>query len=86
MAPSPELRTRLRKLLDERIPDGGRDTDTRLLDEDLDEILTESASVFAAAAMGWTVKAGMLQSEMGTPRVILRCRALSNATGWRCRF
>lgn len=65
MTPTAELRTRLRKLLDERIPAGGSDTDTRLLDEDLDEILTESGSVFAAAAMGWTMKAGMLQSEMG---------------------
>jgi|CZCA01.1.fsa_nt_gi hypothetical protein len=65
MVPTPELRTRLRKLLDERIPESGRDTDTRLLDEDLDEILLESANVFAAAAMGWTMKAGMLQSEMG---------------------
>lgn len=65
MTPTPELRARLRKLVDERVPAGGTEADTRLTDDDLDEILTESAGLFAAAAMGWTMKAGMLQSEMG---------------------
>lgn len=65
MIPTDALRTRLRKLLDERIPAGGKDTDTRLLDEDLDELLIEAANIFGAAAMGWTLKAGMFQSEMG---------------------
>lgn len=65
MTPTDALRTRLRKLLDERIPEGGTDADTRLLDEDLDELLLEAANVFGAAAMGWTMKAGMYQSEMG---------------------
>lgn len=65
MTPTEALRARLRKLLDERIPEGGKDTDTRLLDEDLDELLAESTCVFGAASMGWTMKAAMLQSEMG---------------------
>lgn len=65
MTPTEELRARLRKLLDERIPTDGTDADTRFLNEDLDEILTDSTSVFGAAAMGWTMKAAMLQSEMG---------------------
>jgi len=65
MTPTDALRTRLRKLLDERIPEGGSATDTGFADNDLDELLSESASVFGAAAMGWTMKAGMLQSEMG---------------------
>lgn len=65
MKPTPELRARLRKLLDERVPLDGAENDTRFADEDLDEVLAESSGLFAAAAMGWTMKAGMLQSEMG---------------------
>lgn len=65
MTPTKELRTRLRKLLDERIPEGGSDADTRFTDEDLDELLTEAANVFGAASTGWTMKAGMFQAEMG---------------------
>jgi hypothetical protein len=65
MTPTDALRTRLRKLLDERIPEDGSAADTGFTDDDLDELLLESASVFGAAAMGWTMKAGMLQSEMG---------------------
>lgn len=64
MTPTPELRTRLRKLLDEQIPAGGSEVDTRFSDADLDEILTEAVSVFGAAAAGWTMKAGMYQREM----------------------
>lgn len=64
MTPTPELRTRLRKLLDEQIPAGGSEVDTRFSDADLDEILTEAGCVFGAAAAGWTMKAGMYQREM----------------------
>lgn len=64
MTPTPELRTRLRKLLDEQIPSEGAEADTRFADLDLDEILTEAASTYAAAAAGWTMKAGMFQGEM----------------------
>ncbi len=64
MTPTPELRARLRKLLDEQIPAGGTEADTRFGDSDLDEILTEAASIFGAAAVGWTMKAGMCQREM----------------------
>lgn len=65
MLPTAELRVRLRKLLDERIPESGIDADTRFLDEDLDELLFEAIHVFDAASLGWTMKAAMLQSEMG---------------------
>lgn len=64
MTPTDELRTRLRKLLDEKIPAGGTETDTRFTDDDLDELLLEASTVFAAAAVGWTMKAGMYQAEM----------------------
>ena len=65
MTPTDALRTRLRKLLDERIPEGGSTASTRFTDNDLDELLLESSSIFGAASMGWTMKAGMLQAEMG---------------------
>ncbi len=65
MTPTPELRTKLRKLLDERIPEDGSDADTRFSDADIDELLIEATNIYEAAAAGWTLKAGMLQSEMG---------------------
>jgi len=65
MIPTPELRTKLRKLLDERIPDGGSDADTRFLDADLDELLVDAVNIYEAAAAGWTLKAGMFQRELG---------------------
>jgi len=65
MTPTSELRTKLRKLLDERIPDGGSDADTRFPDADLDELLVDAANIYEAAAAGWTLKAGMFQRELG---------------------
>lgn len=65
MTPDDSLRARLRKLLDEKIPAGGTEADTRFLDADLDELLLEADSIFEAASVGWTMKAGMYQAEMG---------------------
>ena len=65
MTPTPELRTKLRKLLDERIPEGGSDADTRFSDADVDELLSEAANIYGAAAAGWTLKAAMFQREAG---------------------
>ncbi|MBO8169342.1 MAG: hypothetical protein H0Z35_09195 [Thermoanaerobacteraceae bacterium] len=64
MTPTAELRSRLRKLLNEVIPTGGTESDTRFLDADLDELLTEAVNIYGAAAAGWTMKAGMLQSQI----------------------
>ncbi|NPV30638.1 MAG: hypothetical protein HPY58_13525 [Firmicutes bacterium] len=64
MTPSPELRQRLRKLLNEQIPAGGSDSDTNFLDAELDEILAEAANIWSAAAVGWTMKAGLLKSRI----------------------
>jgi hypothetical protein len=65
MIPTPELRTKLRKLLDERIPEDGSEADTRFTDADVDELLSEAANLYGAAAAGWTLKAGMFQRELG---------------------
>jgi hypothetical protein len=64
LTPTAELRTKLRKLINEQIPAGGTETDTRFSDSDLDDLLTESTTVYAAAATGWTMKAGMFQSQI----------------------
>ena len=65
MTPTTELRIKLRKLLDERIPEGGSDSDTRFSDADIDELLIDAINIYEAAAAGWTIKAGMFQRELG---------------------
>lgn len=65
MTPTPELRDRLRRLLDERIPPGGSDADTRIPDAELDEILAEAPNLYLAAAEGWRRKAAMVARELG---------------------
>ena len=65
MTPTTELRAKLRKLLDERIPEGGSDADTRFSDADIDELLSEAVNIYEAAAAGWTLKATMFQREAG---------------------
>ena len=65
MTPTPELRERLRRLLDERIPDGGSDTDTRFSDAELDEILADARNLHLAAAEGWRRKAAVVARELG---------------------
>lgn len=65
MTPTPELRTRLRALIDERIPPGRTDADTRFTDAELDEILTAASTIEAAAAECWLRKATRAFSERG---------------------
>lgn len=65
MTPTADLRTELRELLDEEIPAGGSESDTRFIDAQLDRLLTNAENVYLAAADGWTRKAGMLQRELG---------------------
>ena len=64
MTPTAELRTKLRKYLNEKIPVGGTDADTRFLDSELDEMLTEVANIYQAAARGWVIKASLLQIDI----------------------
>ena len=55
----------MRKLLDEQIPAGGSDADTRFSDADIDELLIDATNIYEASAAGWTIKAGMFQRELG---------------------
>ena len=64
MIPTDILRARLRKLLSEVIPSGGTESDTKFLNSELDDLLTDTNSINGAAATGWTMKAGMLQSQI----------------------
>lgn len=65
MAPTDDLRAKLRPLIDEIIPAGKLDTDTRIDNTELDEILTASATLNYAAAEGWRRKAARAMSERG---------------------
>jgi hypothetical protein len=64
MTPTANIRTRLRKLLNEVIPVGGTESDTQFTDTELDELLTEAMNIYGAAAAGWTIKAGLLQGQI----------------------
>jgi len=65
MTPTAELRDRLRRLIDEVIPPGGTEADTRFTDAELDEILEEVQYIEEAAAEAWERKAARAMSERG---------------------
>ncbi len=65
MTPTEELRNRVRRMLDERIPTGGEDSDTRFTDEEIDDLLEYADTIHGAVSQGWLEKAGMYQREMG---------------------
>lgn len=65
MTASEETRTKLRRLIDERIPTGGTAADTRFDDDELNEILEAASTLEAAAATCWGRKAGRAMSERG---------------------
>lgn len=65
MTPTADLRTELRELLDEIIPSGGTESDTRFTTARIDSMLTAAASIYEAAADGWTLKAARAFSERG---------------------
>lgn len=65
MTPTPELRTELRELIDEVIPPGGTEADTRFTDAQIDALLVAATDINEAAANGWTRKAAKAMSERG---------------------
>ncbi|MGG3839655.1 hypothetical protein ABEV00_21870 [Paenibacillus thiaminolyticus] len=60
MEPTPVLRARLRRLLNEV----GPESDTNFTDAEIDELLREADGIYAAASAGWMEKAGMLQGDI----------------------
>jgi len=77
MAPTPELEQALRVLIDEVVPPGGTDTDTRFTDAEIDVYLQTADSLQEAAANAWMAKAakvvsntaGILSVSAGSERV-----------------
>jgi hypothetical protein len=65
MTPDATLAAKLRRYLDEKIPPGGTDADTRFTNTEIDDLLTENTSLEAAAAAGWEEKAAKAFSERG---------------------
>jgi hypothetical protein len=65
MVATDALRTKLRALLDERIPAGGSDADTRFSNGEIDTLLEEAASITLAASAGWSLKASWAMSNRG---------------------
>jgi hypothetical protein len=76
MVPTVEDRTRLRALLDERVPAGGTDLDTNFPDPEVDAILIGADTMEEAAAEGWlrkaakafSMSAGLSQVTVGAER------------------
>ncbi len=65
MTATEAVRTSLRELIDERIPEGGTAADTRFADSELNGILATATTMNAAAATCWERKASRAMSERG---------------------
>lgn len=65
MTATPSLILMLREMIDEVIPEGGTDKDTRFTDDFLTQVLTEASSLEEAAAVLWEIKAARAFSERG---------------------
>lgn len=65
MTATPSLILMLREMIDEVIPEGGTDKETRFSDDFLTQVLTESSSLEEAAAKLWELKAAKAFSERG---------------------
>lgn len=57
---------KMRRYLDEVIPEGATEEDTRFSDKDLWELYEEYQNIYKAVSVGWTEKAGMIAREIGT--------------------
>jgi hypothetical protein len=60
-----ELRDELRSLLDEIIPPGGSESDTRFTNTQIDKLLEAASEINEAASNGWRRKALWAMSERG---------------------
>jgi hypothetical protein len=57
MVPTTDLEDQLRILIDEVIPVGGTDADTRFTTAEIDSLLSLAGSIYEAAALAWVSKA-----------------------------
>lgn len=64
MEPTRALRDRLRKMVNDMIPEGGTDSDATFSDGELDDFIRESSNIYYVASELWTLKAGMLQGDI----------------------
>ena len=65
MTPKEDLRQEFRELVDEMIPEGGAEKDTRLTNVQIDRLLLRADNIYGAVSEGWVMKAGMLSRELG---------------------
>ncbi len=65
MTPTEDSRQEFRELVDELIPEGGIEKDTRFANTQIDRLLSRAKNIYSAASEGWTMKAGMLSKELG---------------------
>lgn len=63
MDATPDTIARLRRILNERIPAGGQDSDTRFTDAEITSTLADCDLIEAAAALLWEEKAAMVAEE-----------------------
>ena len=63
MDATPETIARLRRILNERIPYDGQDTDTRFSDAEIESTLADCELIEDAAALLWEEKAAMVVEE-----------------------
>lgn len=64
MEPTRALRDRLRKMINDMIPQGGTDSDATFSDDELDGFIRESSNIYYVASELWVLKAGMLQDDI----------------------
>lgn len=56
---------KVRRYLNEVIPDGGTPADTGFSEQDINDLLTDSTNIYAAAAQGWRLKAATASQQAG---------------------
>jgi hypothetical protein len=60
MTPMDDLRTTLRKYLNEKIPPDGTAADTNFSDTEIDVLILDANNLYRAAVVGWTIKSGLI--------------------------
>ncbi|AJA42409.1 hypothetical protein AJ85_05675 [Alkalihalobacillus alcalophilus ATCC 27647 = CGMCC 1.3604] len=59
-----ELQERLRLMLNDRIPKGGSEEDATFSNAEIVNLLEEATTIYKGAAVGWTLKAALLQGDI----------------------